>query len=438
MTGQELQYLTPQEQHGMITQAIRNYAFQMQELELLRREIRNWSTLYEIGKTLSSILDLDVLLNRVADFALEITGGDRAFMVLSKPNGGMEFRTARERGGLTPSGKEFKISKSIAAEVLKTGRTVAISNVPSDSEFAIQESVISLGIQSVLCAPLIHKGNILGALYVDSFGEAQSFQSGTRETLEALAAQAAIALENANLLEEVEHQTIQREKSERLAALGTMSAGVAHEIRNPLGIISNAVYFLRSTEETPDLVRDEQFEIIFQEIHRANRIIDDLLAFARIRAPEKQQIDLNLLLTETVARCEQTGKFSSGCATLKLPKRNLITVVDPDQLRQVFFNILDNAGRYIQPDGKIDIRLRRRPGKIIITFANNGSPISGETLPRIFEPFVSGRKDGSGLGLAVASTIISLHGGEISAENLPLGGCRFTIQLPESRRTFSK
>ncbi len=407
------------------------YLQHLSELELLRSEARHWSALHEIGQTLTSILDLDPLLEKIVDFAIDITQAERGFILLPATDEGIAVRTARGRSGTSLDSREFAVSESIVRRVLKEGREIVILDTADAPEFGSRESVLSLGLRSVLCVPLIHHSVILGAVYVDSQTKRKPFSENAREMLQALAAQAAVAIVNSRLYRELEERTAERERSRRLASLGTMAAGIAHEIRNPLGIISNAVYFLDATDDSTDPDRKEQFSIINQEIQRANRIIDDLLDYSRIRPPKKKKTDLCAVIRECAARAEQSGKVHKGRIRYHFPRTAVRVAMDADQMRQVFMNLFENAGREITPLGWIDTTVQMKGREVEIRVENDGPPIDPEILPRIFEPFFSTRQKGAGLGLSIIQTIIHLHGGRIEAKNItPEKGCVFIIAMP--------
>jgi len=408
---------------------IQIYMGRLEELDEFKSEARNWSSLYEIGKTLSSILTLDPLLEKVVDYAIDITGAERGFIVLPSSDEGFLFRTARGKGGKSLPDSERAISRSIVEKVMNDGIPIAIDDLNEESMYSKKESVLFLGLRSVLSVPLLFKGKISGAIYVDSQKGGTPFTESSQATLQALASQAAVAMENTRLYHELERRTAEKEKARRLASVGTMAAGIAHEIRNPLGIISNAIYFLKSTEPECDPDRLEQYDIVSQEVQRANRIITDLLSYARIRPPEKSEINFNALIRDCTKQAVAAKLVQNQQIKMKIPRKIIRLSVDSDQLRQVMYNLIQNAGRYIHENGLVTIHLKTHSKGIKLSLSNDGPVIPENILDRLFEPFFSTRTDGAGLGLSIVQTIINLHGGTIVVQNLPIG-CEFTVFLP--------
>ena len=248
----------------------------------------------------------------------------------------------------------------------------------------------------------------------------------------ALAQHAAIALENAKLYEQIRERTLEQERNKRLASMGQMAAGIAHEIRNPLGIINTASYYLQATETQQDEEREEQFSIIQLEIKRANRFIDDLLQFSRPRELKKKPVVLNTLLEELQELLSREGLFSRIQWQIRLEKDLQPLAGDYEQLRQVFSNTLFNAAQAMEGQGTITLRSRKVTKGIVVTIQDSGPGIPAEVLPKIFDPFFTTKsaKKGTGLGLAISHGIIEKHHGTLSARSPKGSGAVFRIFLP--------
>lgn len=231
-------------------------------------------------------------------------------------------------------------------------------------------------------------------------------------------------------ISEFKHLEEQVKRADRLAALGELMAGVAHEVRNPLTSIKGFAQYLQESDSEEE--RREYMPIIVKEVDRVNKIIEELLYFARPAHASLVPVDINELLTQTLVlvknkttcnRVEFTLNFS-----LELPKAE----IDAEQFKQVFLNLFINALQAIPDQGLINISTGYDPGKdeISIAFADTGTGISEADREKVFDPFYTTKERGTGLGLAVVHRIVSSHGGRITITDNPGGGTIFTVTVP--------
>src|SRR5467141_3304132 len=232
-------------------------------------------------------------------------------------------------------------------------------------------------------------------------------------------------------LKRLEEQLIQAEK---LAAMGQMLAGVAHELNNPLTAILGVTELLREREGTDDSTK-RQLELTHRQARRAARIVQNLLEFSRPASPQKKPLDLNNLLDRTLQLQEHSLRRNNIEVDFH-PQADLPGIIgDANQLIQVFLNLVTNAAqaiREVRDNGRIQIRASRNGNQLMITVQDDGVGVRPEALPRIFDPFYTTKRPGggTGLGLSICMSIIREHGGNIEAEVLPAGGSAFTIYLP--------
>lgn len=221
--------------------------------------------------------------------------------------------------------------------------------------------------------------------------------------------------------------------SDRLAALGKMAAGLAHEIRNPLAALSGSIQVLKD-ELGVDGSSKKLMDIILREINRLNQLITDFLLYAKVQPLVRELVDLNSIIKEIL---EIFGK-SPGLANAINIKRNLRKGVkimgDPKQLKQVLWNVLANAVQAMPHGGQIEIRTKLTNENSIpyaeISIGDTGCGIEPENINKIFDPFFSTKERGIGLGLATAYSIIEMHHGKIHVESLAGRGTLFRIFLP--------
>jgi len=239
-----------------------------------------------------------------------------------------------------------------------------------------------------------------------------------------------ISVRDVTMEKKLEQQIIQ---SERLAAMGQMIGGFAHELNNPLTSILGMAELLQESE-TSEGAR-KQLTILHQQARRAAEIVQNLQYFARPPAPGRSQVNLNELVQRTVQmQAYPLRKSNITVDFLQEPTVPAI-VADPNQLMQVFLNLLLNAEQAIRESrekGTIRVRMGRKPDSVWIVFQDDGPGIAPENLAHIFDPFFTTKRPGrgTGLGLSICKTVLREHGGNIEAATAPDGGAVFTITLP--------
>jgi two-component system NtrC family sensor kinase len=231
--------------------------------------------------------------------------------------------------------------------------------------------------------------------------------------------------------EEMKKINAQLFRSEKLASLGKLAAGVAHEINNPLtGILTNSSLLLEDMEK--DDPNREDVEVMVKETIRCREIVKRLLDFARQTRPQKRMASINALVDNIILLVRNQTSFRNILIEKDLAADIPDTLVDPDQIQQVFVNIILNAAEAMTKGGTLTIRsMRSSDGEsIIITLADTGHGISEEVRERIFDPFYTTKEHGTGLGLSISYGIIEQHGGSISVDSVMGKGSTFTISLP--------
>ena len=226
------------------------------------------------------------------------------------------------------------------------------------------------------------------------------------------------------------------ERHEKLASLGLLAAGVAHEIRNPLTAIKAALFIQKKKFQAPSPERDN-VEVVEREILRLERIVNAFLQFARPAEPELTTISADLLLLES--QHSSAPQLEKNNIRLKLePSEPLHIRVDVGQFKQVLINLIQNAADSIGRDGTIT--LRARPDRkrlangempvVILEVADTGKGIPPEVEKRLFDPFFTTKENGTGLGLSIAARIVQKHGGELQYQTQVNHGTTFGIILP--------
>ena len=218
-------------------------------------------------------------------------------------------------------------------------------------------------------------------------------------------------------------------QAERLATLGELMAGVAHEVRNPLTAIRGYVQILR--QQTSDLIHQEYLSVVLKEIDSINKVIQQLLEFSRPRHSQWQQVSLNALVEETLVLVQTAGVQARVDFISELDNELSPINADRELLKQVLLNILINAVQAISARGKIRIRTwQYSDSQQAISIEDNGCGIDLSLQKKIFDPFFTTKASGTGLGLALSQRIINAHQGDIRVASLPGYGATFTLILP--------
>lgn len=244
-------------------------------------------------------------------------------------------------------------------------------------------------------------------------------------------------VERTRLLEEKNLELLRTQeqlaRNEKLAAIGALAAGVAHEINNPTAIIRGNTELLLM-ELPPQAAGREEAEEVKKQTERIARITDNLLAFARRQAPHEESVDINTLLEEILAQLPHQI-IMHGISVKRNYAAELPTLcADGGQLRQVFTNLMVNAVEAMQADGILLLVTDLRDGQLVVDITDTGPGISEQVREKLFNPFFTTKRRGSGLGLSVSYGIVERHGGTIAVQSEPGHGATFRVCLPIRRQ----
>jgi signal transduction histidine kinase len=303
--------------------------------------------------------------------------------------------------------------------------------------------------RSILAVPLVKDHATVGVLELINKRDESNFHEGDVAMLETFAGQAMVALENARLhehlqarnrelhealseLQETQDQLVQKEK---LASVGQLAAGVAHEINNPLSSILLYADVLCREIPAQNIQQYQDLQMILKEAMRCRTIVNDLLSFSRQNEVLAQPTDLNALLEEMVEEIVIHERFQVVQVRWDLDSGLPIIEADPSQLRQVFCNLMNNAADAMPGGGTLTLRTKRGPwpGLITAEVQDTGEGISDENMKKLFTPFFTTKPmgKGTGLGLAIIYGIVKMHRGQIGVQSQMGRGTTFTITLHE-------
>jgi signal transduction histidine kinase len=413
--------------------------------------------LLSLVQTLNSTLVLSQVLEQVLDAIMRITGAERGFLLLADGSppasryatvAGLRLRVARGRGeGVSANG--HGISAAIVRRALETGEVVSTvrGNASTDAPSEPAEGD-TRPVQTVVCLPLRSPRagadgigafpRALGVLYVDNAGSAEPFSGDALRAAEALARHAALAIENAQLFEREEHTIEELQKtqkqllqSEKLATIGQMAAGIAHELNTPLTYIMGNLELLELQDLTPP--QREMLSSIARGADRIRSLARRLLGFSR---PAREEM-VPLAVNDVVERSLELCQYQIASGRVELRKRlaaDLPRVLGvSNQLEMALINLVVNAVHAMgEKGGVLGVATHLRGDEVEVSVSDEGSGIPEKVRANLFEPFVTTKPEGmgTGLGLSTVLMVVERHNGRIDFESAEGKGTTFRITLP--------
>ncbi len=393
-------------------------------------------TLGNFSKAMVTILDLQSLSKRIIEVITQTMGVEKASLfLLNEEKGGYYLFDSKDitiSSSLPVLGRQDplpyylqKIGEIVVREELVKGAGISeLKNVTD--KMSLLEAEVSI--------PLMLKGKLLGMMNLSHKFNKDVYSHEDIELLSTLANQAAIAVENARLYEDLKKSKSYIQRADRLASLGTLTAGLAHEIRNPLVAIKTFTQLLPERLDD-DEFRNEFLAIASGEVDRISMLINELLDFARPSDPRLEPEDINSILDGMILLVSTESKKKHVQVQKNYTPDLPLVSVDREQIKQVFLNILLNAVDATPENGEIVVKTRSfvKPGGdpyIQVEFTDTGCGIPSVNLEDIFNPFFTTKNKGSGLGLSISNQIVQDHKGYIHVESEINKGSSFFINLP--------
>ena len=404
--------------------------------------IRHLQVLRAVNEAVSRSLDLNEVLQRSLAALTHVTGHEISSLHLISPDGN-SLLLRGDRGlsdELRRVNSELPMGEGLIGRVALSGQARRVDDVSATDDLlpAARAAVTVDGIRGFVCVPIRARHRILGTLALGRQTE-DRFTDEEMALLESVADQIGLALDNARLYGEINRQLddlrraqIEVVKAERLAAVNGLAAGVAHEINNPLTIIMAQLHLLSQGPMSRQV--EEALSVIDAAAKRAASIVRDLILFAEHRPPRRSRCQVSEQVREVVAF--QEARLESEGVSVRTNLEPLPDIwADHNHLQEVLLHVIQNAQHAMveaNGGGLLTISTTLVESGVRIEIADDGPGIPPEHLPRIFNPFFTTKQpgEGRGLGLSVAHSIVTEHGGRIWAENRSGGGALFTIDLP--------
>jgi signal transduction histidine kinase len=388
------------------------------------RLLARYERLMEISRVLSSTLHIDRLLEQIVRAAAELTDSEAAsILLIDERTDTLRFEAAIDTTGFSLSSLEVPREGSIAGWIVTHGEPLLIADVSVEPRWASQvDEATGFVTRNLLGVPMRVHDRAIGALEAVNKVNDQAYTDEDVNTLTTLAAQAAIAIENARLFQQSD-----------------LIAEMVHELRTPLAAISATTHVLVHPELTKER-HDELVQMIEEEARRLTRMTSEFLHLARLESGRTHIARIPVDIIDLVRECVQTVApqaanrgvhLSMNIGSVPMP-----TVLgDREKLKQVLLNLLTNAIKYNREDGRVTVTAESVDRGIAISVQDTGCGISKENLPHIFEKFyrvadTEGYTQGTGLGLAIARRIVEAHNGRMSAESVYGEGSTFCFTLP--------
>ncbi|MEO5888518.1 MAG: GAF domain-containing protein [Anaerolineales bacterium] len=408
--------------------------------EATQQRLKEVDALYKTSQGLVASLDADELIEDVVTllhqnfgyyhvqiYLLDLLSGD---LILKRGSGEIGIQ-------LLKSGFRLSRGLGIAGHVAETALPFVTNNV-NDVVFFYRNPLLP-NTQSELAVPIKLDGKVVGVLDIQH-SPPYRLTDGDLQLITAVADQLAVALQKANLYTDLQaalnqEQSIRSQliQSERLALVGRLLASVSHELNNPLQAIQNALFLLK--EENLSTQASQDLDIILSEAERMAALIERLRsAYRPVRIEDFRPVELNGLI-EDVHALISTHMRQKEIAFEFVPDPDLPNVLGlSDQIRQVVLNLFLNAIEVMQPGGCLTVQTRGLlpQNEVLLSVKDTGPGIDLQILPRIFDPFITGKHTGTGLGLTITHDIVEQHHGRIEAKNDPQGGAMFNVWLPIS------
>jgi signal transduction histidine kinase/PAS domain-containing protein len=413
------------------------------------RQLNETRLLLDLARTTSGVLDSASILDVASDFLVRLLNVSNCFIMLYDEQAKVlrgAAASAAHRDFIRTVTLPMR-SESFAARVALERRPLFIEDMSKAHGRYNEELAQRFSEKAILGLPLTSRDDLIGVVLVDDTTGPRVFSPALIELAEATCGQLALSIANARLYEslwasyaELAAARAEMVKRERLAALGELSAIIAHEVRNPLGVIFNAVASLRRLLK-PEGDTAMLLDILAEESDGLNRMVSDLLDYARPREPILQPEDLGRVLQEALDAARAQGATDSQAVTFQTELEPGLPAVPMDRrlIRQALVNVVVNAIHAMPRGGVVKVRARREmyAGRehLRIDISDQGMGIPAELLHRVFEPFFTTKAQGTGLGLAVVKRILEEHRGEIAVENTSDRGTTFTLRFPLSPLT---
>jgi signal transduction histidine kinase len=398
--------------------------------EQLRLKVHLFESLASVSRTINSTLNLDEALRAITREACDLMRARMCSLLMLDDNREwLDLRASHGAGRAYINKPRLSVEESLLGVVVRRKKPMQVANVQASTRYQNVDVARREGLVSLLSVPLLFAGQAIGALNVYT-GRPYNFSNEEIRILSALAELSAIAIEKARLYERIVDVEEQLRQNEKLSALGLLAAEVAHEIRNPLTVMK-LLYHSLKLEFAENDPRAKDNKIIESKIEHLNKIVEQILDFARTTEPKFAPVNLNELVDELGLLVRHKLANQNIKMVRRLQPDLLAVMGDAPQLEQAFLNLILNAAEAMPEGGTLTVRTRAVKSRVMIEFRDTGSGMSEEMQKQAFTAVLSTTKArGTGLGLAIVGRIIETHHGTIQIKSRTGRGTAMIISLP--------
>jgi len=404
--------------------------------EQLRLKARLFETLARVGQTINSALNLDDALRVITrEACLMMQAKMCSVLMLDDSRDWLNLRASFGAGEAYLQKPHVNAAESLVGIVVRRRKPIQLENIQTSSRYQNTEVARQEGLVAMLSVPLIFAGESIGVMSVYT-GQPYKFSDEEIRILSALAELSALAIEKARLYERIVDVEEQLRQNEKLSALGLLAAEVAHEIRNPLTVMKMLYHSLDLKFPASD-PRSKDARIIGEKIEHLNKIVEQILAFARTTEPDFQKTSLNEVIEELGLLVRHKLRNQGISFVPKLDPALPDILADAPQLEQAFLNLILNAVEAMPKGGKLTVSSRVETGadgetdRVIVEFKDTGAGMTEEQRRRAFTTVLATTKaKGTGLGLAIVARVIETHRGDIKIKSRLGHGTTFSVSLP--------
>ena len=382
---------------------------------------------------------LEPLLDYAMSEAVTLFNAEFGYLILLNEDGSLDFRVKRARDGRSLDQPEQEISQTILQQVIQSQEDLIVASALEDDEFQHANSVVSLRLRSVLCVPMITRGATIGALYLENRSGNNVFTRDDLPAVKLFASQAAIAIENAQLNDELESRVAARtaELQNTVNELNAFSSTVAHDLKIPLTVISGYASVLLKTSSDWSEKQQNHLRVIRNKAQDMNETIDALLLLARVR--ELDQLHIKPLNMSTILQAV-LGSLATSIdeknVTVTMPQTWPTAVGFAPWVQEVWLNYLNNAIKYGGTPPHLELGADEEDdGFIRFWVRDNGPGLSMIEQQQLFVPFTRLRNvdvEGYGLGLSIVQRIVTKLGGQVGVISELGKGSTFSFTLPST------
>lgn len=405
--------------------------------------LRELHTILEFSALINSSLKIESVLNNAMKYAEEFINAEASSIYeLDDENKELFVRLARGEKKDPIKDIRLKVGEGIAGWVVQSGKPIVVHDVSKEKKFSDQyDKLTGFKTRSLICVPLILRGITIGAIQVLNKKGKEPFSKADLEILTSMSQQIVVAMENAKLYQRLEQKfeltaqelRITQEaliRSERLAAMGNLVNGVAHEIRNPITVIGGFTLRIKNLQKSDSDVQ-KYSDIILGETARLERLVKKVREFSEVQSAELKPGKLETVIDKILERFKPLADSKNIEIALSIDPDLPLINLDSGQMVTALSNLFENALESMHHKGILELKVNIKGNdSVMIRIKDSGSGIPEAEIGSVYDPFVTSKTEGAGLGLTMVYQIVMNHHGEIGITSKQGEGTAVTIVLP--------